>query len=201
MIMPKHVDLSDLERGIRARYHNDGIALIVAGLSLIFLAVFFYDHRQAWATTFAVGVWAWLAESLRRRLIYPRLGYAKLPAKQNPLTVLLAIGAVVSVFVGAMFVAKLGIWFVGPIYWGTVLAAAALVIAVASGSRIAYALAPLFLLSGVGGATLAWLGVCCAESYQLAALGSILVAIGGGQLILLRRRYPEPTSEALDGRD
>jgi hypothetical protein len=199
--MSEHVNLKELERSVRARYHSDGINLIVAGLSLIFLAVFFYDHRQAWATTFAVGVWAWLAESLRRRLIYPRLGYAKLPAKQNPVTVLLAIGAVISVFVGAMFVEKLGIWFVGPIYWGTALAIAALIIGAATGSKIAYALAPLFLLSGGGGAALVRLGVCCAESYQLAALGTILIAIGGGQLILLRRRHPEPTAEVLDERD
>jgi hypothetical protein len=199
--MAEHVNLKEIERSVRARYHNDGITLIVAGLSLIFLAVFFYDHRQAWATTFAVGVWAWLAESLRRRLIYPRLGYAKLPTKQNPLTIVLAIGAVISVFVGAMFLERLNISFAGPIYWGAVLAVAALVIAVASRSKIACALAPVFLLSGGGGAMLARLGVCCAESYQLAALGAILITIGSGQLVLLRRRYPEPASEALNERD
>jgi len=199
--MPEHLDLSDLEQRIRARYHNDGVTLIVAGLSLLFLAVFFYDHRQAWATTFAVGVWAWLAESLRRRLIYPRLGYAKLASKQNPLTIVIAIGAVVSVFVGAMLIERLNLFCAGPIYWGAVLAIAALAIGAATGSKIAFALSPVFLLSGGGGAMLARLGVCCAETYQLTALAAILIAIGGAQLILLRRRHPVPTSETFDERD
>lgn len=199
--MPERLDLDELDRGIRARYHNDGITLIVAGLSLLFLAVFFYDHRQTWATTFAVGAWAWLAESLRRRLVYPRLGYAKLPAKQRPLTIALVISSVVAVFVGAMLLERLDLTGAGPVYWGVALALAAFALARATGSLIAYALAPLFLISGGGGAVLERLGVCCAESYQLAALGAILIAIGGAQLILVLRRYPSPTLETSDERD
>jgi len=199
--MSENIDLNEMERRIRSRYHNDGITLIVAGLSLLFLAVFFYDHRQAWATTFAVGVWAWLAESLRRRLIYPRIGYAKLPSRQSPLAIALVMVAVISVFLGAMFVERLGIGFIGPIHWGSALALASFIAGAVSGSRIGFALAPLFLLSGGGGVVLARLGVCCAETYQLMALGAIITSIGGAQLLVLRRRYAEPDSEAFDERD
>lgn len=99
-------DIAGVERKVRASYRNDGVTLIVAGVSLAFMAIFFYHQKQAWATTVAVGVWVWLAESLRRRLVYPRLGYAKLAAEKSRAKAPLAMLTVVAVFLGAALVAR-----------------------------------------------------------------------------------------------
>lgn len=191
-------NIDDIERKIRASYLNDGVTLIVAGLSLAFMAIFFYSQKQTWATTFAVGVWAWLAHSLRRRLVYPRLGYAKLPPDKNKAKAPIAILTVVAVFIGAALVARSPYGWIGPIYWGVVLAGAAVLVGLTSRSRMALALVPVFLISGGIGLWLTSLGICCSCAIQFWGLAAILIAIGSVQLVLLRRHHPALAEESLD---
>jgi hypothetical protein len=197
-IIVSRANIDDIERKVRASYLNDGVTLIVAGLSLAFMAIFFYSQRQTWATTFAVGVWAWLAHSLRRRLVYPRLGYAKLPPDKSKAKAPIAILTVVAVFIGAAAVARSPYDWLGPVYWAVMLTAAALLIGLTSRSKMALALSPVFLISGGVGLWLSSLGVCCSCAFQFWGLAAILIAIGLTQLALLQRRHPALAEEGLD---
>jgi hypothetical protein len=78
VIMSDSIDLRELERKTLHTYLQDGLLDIILGVQLILLSLFLYNR-----SLFFVVMWTPLAlgglEVFRKRLIYPRVGYVKLP--------------------------------------------------------------------------------------------------------------------------
>jgi hypothetical protein len=187
-----NIDVSHIRENAHSAYRRDGIGHLMAGLSLGLVGLFFFDHRQAWAIFWAIGIWYWIGETLRRRLTYPRLGHAKLPADRRAAALTgLAIVVIVALAV-VIDRSSHSAW--ATVYWAIVLAAAAAGFACTRRSPLYAGLALACLASGLVARWLASTGISshtlCA--YQFWGLAAVLLVVGGTQLLLFLLRTPVP---------
>lgn len=192
-------DLTDIEKQTRMALHEDGLDEILVGLSLGIMAVFFLDFRLSIALVAGCIIQILVKPACRRRITFPRLGYAKLNEARDQLTgsVILAIAAgIIAVGLGLFFVSTLR-WLLPP-YLGIVLAGITFVQVRRNAHVYDYFVVGLFLTSGLLGLLLILLGCDpgLATAVQGWALAGLLIPVGAVRLGLFLRKYPRSTEEA-----
>jgi hypothetical protein len=175
---------------------QDGLDLIVGGLALALVAIFFVNIRHGWAYVFAVGLHASILPYLRRRIVFPRIGYAKLKAVkmtvlQHLLTVIIAALAFILFYI---FGKDSRFNWIMPLYVGFVLSFISYMTAWRHKLPTYYLVTLIFLFSGIIGIILTRAGhpAGMVTAVQLWILSVILVLVGLVRLQLFKMRYPLP---------
>ena len=94
--MSQTVDLEHLEKESRRLFAEDGLLYIFLGLLLLLVGVGFAVPGLSWLVGFSA-VLIFPVEVLRRRITYPRLGYARFSAPPGTVRGMLAFAAIVVV--------------------------------------------------------------------------------------------------------
>jgi hypothetical protein len=196
--MTTKIDLQDIEIKTRMSLHQDGLDEILIGLSLGIMAIFFLDFRLSIAMIAGCVIQILLKPACRRRITYPRIGYAKLQDPKDKVTGRkILVLAIVLVLIGAglFFVSQLR-WLLPP-YLGIVLAGVTLAQVWKSTHTYDYFIISLFLASGLVGLLLVSLDYepTVATAIQGWALAGLLIPIGIIRLNLFLRKYPVPEKE------
>lgn len=198
--MSTDVDLNEIKTRAHTAFRRDGIGHLMAGLSLALMGLFFFDHRQAWAVFWSIGIWYWIGETLRRQVTYPRLGYAKIPPDKR-LAAVTGIAILLVLFGGYAFDRWGDGW--GTVYWGSILTIVSAGLAWTRRSTLYGALAALFFASGLAGRWLILEGMnegrACA--YHVWLFAAILAMIGVAQLLLFVRQTPIPAGQLPDAHE
>ncbi len=196
--MTTKIDLQDIKIKTRMALHQDGLDEILVGLSLGIMAIFFLDFRLSIAMIAGCAIQILLKPACRRRITYPRVGYAKLAESRDKVTglkiFLLAIGLVL-IGAGLFFVSQLR-WLL-PLYLGIVLAGVTLAQAWQVAHTYDYFIISLFLASSLVGLLLISLDYepRVATAIQGWALAGLLIPIGIIRLNLFLHKYPIPGKE------
>ena len=202
--MTTKIDLQDIEIKTRMALHQDGLDEILVGLSLGIMAIFFLDFRLSIAMIAGCMIQIFLKPACRRRITYPRVGYAKLPEPKDKVTGRkIFVLAIVLVLIGAglFFVSQLR-WLLPP-YLGIVLACITLAQAWRAAHTYDYFIISLFLASGLAGLLLVSLDYepRVATAIQGWALAGFLIPIGVIRLNLFLHKYPKPAEELNSGKE
>jgi hypothetical protein len=196
--MATEIDINRIERQTRMVLHEDGLDEILVGLTLGVMAVFFLDSRLSIALVAGCIIQILVKPACRRRLTYPRVGYAKLKEMgghaPSPAKLVIAVG-LVAVGLGLFFVSAIR-WLLPP-YLGIVLAAVTFVQARRTAHAYDYVIVGLFLVSGLLGLLLISLGCDpgLAVAIQGWALAGLLIPVGAVRLALFLRKHPRSTEE------
>ncbi|UCG29726.1 MAG: hypothetical protein JSV53_09505 [candidate division WOR-3 bacterium] len=192
--MTETIDVKHTENEVRKVLGQDGLDLIVGGLALALMAIFFVNIKHGWAYVFAVGLHASVLPYLRRKIVYPRIGYAQLPAVkmtilQHLLTVIVAAIALILFYV---FGKDSRFNWVMPLYVGFVLSFISFVTAWRHKLPTYYLVTFIFVISGIIGIILTRAGhpAGIVTAVQLWILSVILVLMGVVRLLLFKMRYP-----------
>jgi len=193
--MATKIDLQDIEIKTRMALHQDGLDEILVGLSLGIMAIFFLDFRLSIAMIAGCAIQILLKPACRRRITYPRVGYAKLPDPKDKTTgrkILLLAIVLVLIGAGLFFVSQLR-WLLPP-YLGIVLAGVTLAQVWRAAHTYDYVIVILFLASGLVGLLLVSLDYepTVATAIQGWALAGLLIPIGIVRLNLFLHKYPKP---------
>jgi len=196
-------DLNEINRKARQVYQEDGLTMLFAGVALAIFAGFFIDIRHGWVFAFGIIMFMLMTELLRRRFVYPRVGYAQFPRLKDPISHVITV-FLVSICLALFYVfGKLARFnWLMPVYLGTVFSVAALIMARKFGLVIYYVLTFVFLLSGITGTffTMREYAAGWVVAFQLWALAVFLVTIGVFQFASFLHKHSEPKSgqEVLD---
>lgn len=188
------IDPNEAARKTRKTMRQDGLDFIVGGFALALIAIFFLDIRHGWAYVVAIGLHASLLPFLRRRVVYPRIGYAKLPAMK--MTILHHLLTVIVVAIALIFFYVLGkdprFNWIMPLYVGVVLSFISFVTAWRYKLTVDFVVAGIFLISGIIGITLTRTGhpPGIVTAMQLWILAAILVPVGSFKCISFIRTHP-----------
>ena len=195
------IDMKRLKQDSYRLIRRDGLSDICAGLMLAIAAVFFFNFRYAGALIVACSMQTIILPFCRRKITYPRVGYARFPGRPDKLSLMLW-DIFVPLIVLALII-SIGIWlrWLLPISLGLLLAGLSL-----AGARITrylrdYVLVGLFIASALIGLLLVWEGhePALVTAYQLWALSAALIPIGLLQLIYFLNKYPKPALEIING--
>jgi len=192
--MTETIDIKSTEEKVRRILGQDGLDLVVGGLALALVAIFFVNIRHGWAYVVAVGLHASLLPYLRRKIVYPRMGFARLPTMkmtilQHIVTVVIAAIALILFYIfgkGSRFN-----WIM-PFYVGIVLSFMSFATARRHRSPTYYVLTVIFCVSGIIGIILTRMGHAAGivTAVQLWILSVILITVGLVRLLLFKMRYP-----------
>lgn len=195
------LDMKRLKQDSYRLIRRDGLSDICAGLMLAMAAVFFFNFSYAGALIVACSMQTIILPLCRRKITYPRVGYARFPGRPDKLSLILW-DILVPLIVLALII-SIGIWlrWLLPISLGLILAGLSL-----TGARITrylrdYVLAGLFIASGLIGLLLVWKGhdPAIVTAYQLCLLSVVLVTVGLVQLIYFLNKYHKPAEELNNG--
>jgi hypothetical protein len=191
--MESNINLKDIEIKTRMALHQDGLDEILVGLSVGIMAIFFLDFRLSIAMITGCAIQILLKPACRRRITYPRIGYAKLPDPKDKVTSRkIFVLSIVIVLIGAglLFVSQLQ-WLMPP-YLGLVLAGITLAQVWRNAHTYDYLIISLFLASGLVGLLLVSLDYepRVATAIQGWALAGLLIPIGIIRLNFFLRKYP-----------
>jgi hypothetical protein len=194
------VFLMDIRRIKRQSYRmmrQDGLSDICAGLMLGIMAVFFLDFRYAGALIVGCAMQTIILPICRKKITYPRIGYAKFPGRTDKKSLIVWDIAVPLIIVGMIIC--VGIWATRllPLCLGILLAGLSFPSACITRYLFDYLLVVLFLASGFVGLILIQRGYApgTATSYQLWGLSGILIPAGLVQLIRFLGKYSKPEKE------
>lgn len=197
--MSTEINLKEIEQKTYHLVRQDGVDRIAAGIFLALAAIFFIDIRFAGVLGLGSVIYTVLPDAFRKKLTYPRIGYAKfLPASRtlwhHLLRIIMAI-ICLTLFYLLGKIARFS-WLM-PLYLGIIFSAVALIGVRKSGTAIDYILAVLFLSSGIAGLafTISRHDPGWVTAYQLWGLAGILIPLGMIQLIHFLGKYPEPKEE------
>jgi len=196
--MTTGINLQDIERKTRLILHQDGLDEILVGLSLGIMAIFFLDFRLSIAMVVGCAIQILLRPACRRRITYPRVGYAKLSGPKDKVSGRkISLLAIVLVLIGAglFFVSQLR-WLL-PLYLGFVLAGVTLAQVWRAAHVYDYFIIGLFLTSGLMGLLLVSLDFepSIATAIQGWSLAGLLIPIGIIRLNIFLRKYPKSIKE------
>jgi hypothetical protein len=200
--MKQQINRKEIERKTRLALHEDGFDEILVGLSLAVMAFFFLDFRLSIAMIAGCAVQIVLKPACRRKITYPRLGYAKLPnsqSKAKAYTIFVLAIVLVLIGLGLFFVSQIS-WLL-PLYLALVLAGLTMAGARRNPSVFDYFIAALFLCSGFIGLLIVSLGnkPGLATAIQGWALALVLIPLGIVKLVRFLRKYPLVVKEVSDG--
>lgn len=192
------IDMRGIKRESYRLIRQDGLSDICAGLMLAIAAVFFLEFKYAGALIVACSIQTIVLPICRRKITYPRVGYAKFPGRPDIKSFILWDIAIPLAVVG--FIICTGIWVrqLLPVSLGIFLAALTFIGARITGYLRDHVLAGLFLASGFITLLFIWAGhnPGIATAYQLWFLSIILVPAGLIQLMFFLRHYHMPGKEA-----
>jgi len=202
--MITEIDVKRIEQEMRLALHQDGLDEILVGLSLGIMAVFFLDFRFSIALIAGCIIQILVKPACRRRITYPRVGYAKLHEcrDQVPGEAMLVLAiAVVVVGSGLFFVSQLR-WLL-PAYLGIVLAGITFAQIWRTAHAYDYFVVGLFLASGLLGLLIISLGYRpgVATAIQGWGLAGLLIPVGIIRLNIFLRKYPRKSIEDAHGQE
>jgi len=191
--MAEQVNFGDIERSAHKTIESDGVVRLSAGIGLALFSVFLLNHQHVWASYLGMFMPVWLPEPIRRRLTYPRIGYARFPSlKSNKgrftLTVLaLALGLALAGLLDYSPQAWLA-----PVYLAALLTAIVLLWARKTGSAVDYVFAIICLVSGPAALWYTSRGADdgVVTAIQFSILAGVATIIGLVQLALFLRAHP-----------
>jgi hypothetical protein len=195
------MDMKKLKQDSYRLIRRDGLSDICAGLMLAMAAVFFFNFRYAGALIVACSMQTIILPLCRKKITYPRVGYARFPARADKKTLILWDFAIP--LIALAFIVSIAIWarWLLPVSLGLLLAGLSL-----AGARITryfrdYVLVALFIASGLAALLIILAGhdPAIVTAYQLWALSIILVTVGLVQLIYFLNKYPKPAQELANG--
>jgi hypothetical protein len=198
--MSNQTSVKDAEKKARSTLRQDGLATIIAGVAFAIMAPFFLDDRMGFLLILGTGLYVFLPEILRKRYVYPRIGYVKFAKKASK-----AWKLVISVLLLIVFVIVLKFttysWLL-PLYLGIVFGVMALTMGYLYRTIVEYVLAGMVFLSGLIGLYVTVQGMDPGRvvAFQLWIVGSVLVLVGVVQFILFVQKNPliEEPEEAAD---
>lgn len=196
--MEQQVNLQEIERKARYALHQDGFDEILVGLSLALMAFFFLDFRLSIAMIAGCAIQIVLKPACRRKITYPRLGYAKLPhsdGKAKAWAIFVLAIMLVLVGLGLFFVSQVG-WLL-PLYLAIVLTGLTIAGTRRNASVFDFFIAGLFLSSALIGLLLVYLGhkPGHATAIQGWALALFLIPLGLIKLVRFLHKYPAVVKE------
>ncbi|HEC03934.1 MAG TPA: hypothetical protein ENI81_10400 [Phycisphaerales bacterium] len=198
--MISSVDMMKVERESHLAIRRDGLSDICSGLMLGCMALFFLDFKYAGALIVGCSMQTIILPTCRRMITYPRVGYVKFRGRAN-MRNLIVLDIVMPLAVIGLIVC-VGIWMrqLLPICTGVLLAGLALPGARTTGYVLDYVLVGLFLVSGVAGQLMIWLGYApgTATAFQFWALAAVLIPAGLAELIGFFHEHPSPAQETDD---
>ncbi len=202
--MATKIDMQEIELKTRMALHQDGLDEILVGFSLGVMAIFFLDFRLSIAMIAGCAIQILLKPACRRRITYPRVGYAKLPKPKDKATgrkILVIAIVLVLIGTGLFFVSQLR-WLL-PLYLGIVLAGVTFAQVWRNVSTYDYFIIGLFLASGLVGLLLVSLDYepRVASAIQGWFLAGLLIPIGIVRLNLFLYKYPKLAEEANGGKE
>lgn len=195
--MTKHIEESEIRRKTYRVFHEDGMDALLAAFTLALVAVFFFDQRLGVVMVIGVGLHVPLRTLIRKRLTYPRIGFARFPDPPGWIHYLWK--TVICLFFGLLIIPLLALkeiaWLL-PAYVGAILAGSSITLWKYR-VTIDYFLTALFIISGIIGMILTLSGIegGKATAYQLWSLAAILIPMGLVQLFLFLKKYPGPVEE------
>ncbi len=185
----------EVEKRARSALRQDGLAIIIAGIAFAIMAPFFLDDRLGFLLILGTGFYVFLPAILKKRFVYPRIGYAKFKEKKAKSWKLLISTMLLMLFV---IVLKLNAYnWLLPLYLGAVFGVIAFAIGYWHKTVIEYVISALMLLSGIVGITATARGndPGIVTAVQLWGLAAVLIPIGLFQLTRFLRKYPKQTAE------
>jgi len=188
--MRDQATVKEVEKKARSTLRQDGLATFVAGVAFAIIAPFFLDDRLGFLLILGTGLYVFLAEILRKRFIYPRIGYVKFKEKKTKPWKLL-ISTVILVLFVIVLKLKAYNWLL-PLYLGAVFGVIALAIGYLYKTVVEYFLAAVILLSGVSGliATMHGIDTGAVTAFQLWFLAAVMVLVGAAQFIIFMQKNP-----------
>ncbi len=200
--MKSPVDLKDIRKRVHRAVREDGLEILAAGIFLGLIAVFFIDIRFGGVFGIATVLYIVLPEALRRKYVYPRIGYVK---HQDAGTI---TKRVVILILAAACIAAFGIigrlsrlnWLM-PIFLGVVFSTIYLYASHKAGTVTDYLITTLLFISGAVGliCTLSGYDASYVTAIQLWFLSAILMPAGIIQFIRFLDKFEKNTEEASDG--
>jgi hypothetical protein len=188
--MREHVAVKEVEKNARSTLRQDGLATVAAGFAFVIMAPFFLDDRMGFLLILGTGLYVFLPEILRKRFVYPRIGYVKFAKKRSKAWKLILSMSLLIVFV---IVLKFSAYtWLLPFYLGVVFGIMALTIGYLYRTIVEYLLAGIIFLSGL-------IGLCTTmqgndpgivAAFQLWILAAVLVLVGAVQFIIFIQKNP-----------
>ena len=173
---------------------QDGLSDVCGGLMFGIMAVFFLDFRYAGALIVGCAMQTIILPTCRKKITYPRVGYAKFPGRTN-IKKLIIWDIVLPLAVVGLIIC-VGIWARSllALCLGIFLAALALPGARVTSYLLDYLLVAAFLVSGIISQLFVLKGSApeTVVAFQLWSLSGILIAVGLVQLRRFLKKYPEP---------
>lgn len=199
--MTTQTDLNKIERKARRVFQQDGLTILFVGVAFAISAIFFIDIRQGWVFALGIALAISVPELLRKRYVYPRVGYAQFPRSNNivrhVISVCLAL-ICLTLFYTFGKIARFN-WLM-PVYLGTVFSVAAFIAARKFGLVIYYILTFVFLLSGfvalsftIRDYAAGWI-----VAFQLWGLAVVMIIAGAFQFARFLHECPKPGQEVFD---
>lgn len=191
------IDIRRVKRDSYRIIRQDGLSDICAGLMLGIMAVFFLDFKYAGALIVGCAMQTIILLVCRKKFTYPRIGYAKFPARADRKSLIVWDIALPLLVAGLIICVGIWVRFLLPLCLGIFLGGLALVGARITGYVLDYILAAVLLASGLIGLLLIQLGYApgVATAYQLWGLSGIFIPVGLVQLIRFLQKYPQPEKE------
>ncbi len=200
--MVSSIDMTKIKRESYRVVRQDGLLDICGGLMLGIMALFFLDFKYAGALIVACTMQTIILPMCRRMITYPRVGYVKFRGRANMPSLIVWDIALPLVVVGSIIC--VGIWArqLLPVCMGLFFAGLALAGACITECIVDFAIAGLFLVSGIIGQLLVWRGYdpAITTAFQLWGLSVILIPAGLAELVRFLRRYPRQSQEDTDGK-
>ncbi len=192
--MEQSVDFKKIEQKSHKLIQQDGLEMIGYGLLQCIMALDFYGITNLLPVIAAAVLIPLAMRTIRGKVTYPRVGYAKFGKKPGEILLPIIIGAAAVVL---LILVTSGIKWLGdyiPLYLGGALAAWSHVNARTVGENIWYVFTALYLISGAG-IILFHLEPLRACAIQLWVVAPILTVVGIIKLYRFLRNYPKPSME------
>ncbi len=188
--MSEQIAVKDLEKKARGMLRQDGLATIIAGFAFAVMAPFFLDDRLGFSLILGTGLYVFLPEILRKRFVYPRIGYVKFAKRRSKTWKLILSILLLIVFVIVLKLTAFS-WLL-PLYLGVVFGVMALTIGYLYKTIVEHLLAGMMFLSGLVGLFVTMQGSDPGKvaAIQLWIVGSVLVLVGFIQFIIFIQKNP-----------
>ncbi len=196
--MNEQVAVKEVEKKVRSALRQDGLATVIAGVAFAIMAPFFLDDRLGFLLILGTALYVFLPGILRRRFVYPRIGFAKFVEKKSKRWKLILSILLLVVFVIVLKISAYN-WLL-PCYLALIFAAMAFTVGYLYRTVIEYFLACIILLSGMIGlvATAQGNDPGTVAAIQLWILAAVLVPVGLVQFVFFLKKHPRQPVESQD---
>lgn len=184
--MSDDIDLQQVEQNARRAFLQDGLVYLFLGLLLIVVSISFLNTELAWLGAFGAFL-IFPVQVLRKRVTFPRIGYAKLetPPGMARGMLLFMLAAVIALSAVAFLASRLM-----PVVISIVFALAFYFGASLNGIRLRdWLIIGLILIGGVVTAV-SFADWHMATAVQFWFTGALLVVMGAVDFIRFLRKYP-----------